>query len=381
MESPRTVAKSRAFVIAGFVAAGLGISNPASAQNVQDLKTYSPLVLNSRGSFYVGGETVYSDNLWPSSPPLTGEHRINQMYVDYMIPVSRNKVPVVFVHGGGLSGKTWGTTPDGRMGWDEYFVRKGYPTYVVDQVGRGRSGFDHTNTNKVWQGLLPPKSMFAFFTLGYSLRWEAFRVGPEYGTPFSNTKFPYKYFAQLDDSAVPDNTIPTIVMPADSPTVNNLATLGESLKGAVLIGHSQGGRAPLDAALANPGAVAGAVVTEPGGCRAASVDAQLPSPDPIYTNKEISKLARTTPVLVLFGDTLGNEDWKARLDDCKKLVRRLKDAGGNATMLYLPNQGVLGNSHMFMIDENNRQVADLLMKWIKANVRKRSADLAQKGQE
>ena len=44
------------------------------------------------------------------------------------------------LHGATLTGKSWETTPDGRMGWDEYFVRKGHPVYVPDQVGRGRSG-------------------------------------------------------------------------------------------------------------------------------------------------------------------------------------------------------------------------------------------------
>src|SRR5262249_57032680 len=34
------------------------------------------------------------------------------------------------------------STPGGREGWAPYFVRNGISTYIVDQSGRGRSGFD-----------------------------------------------------------------------------------------------------------------------------------------------------------------------------------------------------------------------------------------------
>ena len=40
-----------------------------------------------------------------------------------------------------------GDDPDGRMGWDEYFVRNGHPTYVIDQVWRGRSAADPSLTS------------------------------------------------------------------------------------------------------------------------------------------------------------------------------------------------------------------------------------------
>ena len=36
---------------------------------------------------------------------------------------------------------TYTGTPDGREGWAQYFVRRGYAVYVVDQPGRGRSGY------------------------------------------------------------------------------------------------------------------------------------------------------------------------------------------------------------------------------------------------
>jgi len=70
----------------------------------------------------------------------SGTITIDQMYVRYQVPVGELGVPITLIHGCCLTGKTWETTPDGRMGWDEYFVRHSHPTYVIDQVWRGAFG-------------------------------------------------------------------------------------------------------------------------------------------------------------------------------------------------------------------------------------------------
>jgi len=44
-------------------------------------------------------------------------------------------------HGGGLTGVTYETTPDGREGWLNYFLRKGWSVYNSDAVERGRAGW------------------------------------------------------------------------------------------------------------------------------------------------------------------------------------------------------------------------------------------------
>src|SRR5580692_585768 len=100
-------------------------------------KQSKPLVLEEQGSFFVGGETkTLPTPPPPATPPAPGrppslgggDITINHMYVQYQIPVNGSRhVPVVMVHGCCLSSKTWETTPDGRMGWNEYFVRKDRP--------------------------------------------------------------------------------------------------------------------------------------------------------------------------------------------------------------------------------------------------------------
>jgi hypothetical protein len=148
--------------LTGFILAGiLGMPMSADAQSFADLRAPdSPLVLQALGSFYVGGRTVSASTtaigLYRGGPML-----VDQMYVQYMIPLEHTKPPIVTIHGATLTGKTYETTPDGRIGWYEYFARRGFPSYVVDQVGRARSGFDQTPFNDVRSGVAAPASQRA----------------------------------------------------------------------------------------------------------------------------------------------------------------------------------------------------------------------------
>lgn len=38
------------------------------------------------------------------------------------------------------------------------------------------------------------------------------------------------------------------------------------------------------------------------------------------------------------------------------------------TFLHLPDIGIHGNMHMFMLDKNNLQIADVLLDWIDTHV-------------
>ena len=42
----------------------------------------------------------------------------------------------------------------------------------------------------------------------------------------------------------------------------------------------------------------------------------------------------------------------------------LRAAGGSVDLVDLPAFGIMGNSHMVMIDKNNGEVADLIAKWL-----------------
>jgi pimeloyl-ACP methyl ester carboxylesterase len=332
----------------------------ATPQALADVKMPdTPLVLKAQGSFFVGGETVEQTqgqlgNLGPG-----GHITINQMYVRFMVPQGgEGNVPVVMVHGATLTGKSWETTPDGRMGWDEYFVRKGHPVYVPDQVGRGRSGFNQAVSNDVRAGTAPAGSLPPWLRFSDEGVWPNFRFGAKPGEPFPDTQFPMAAVGELSKQAVPDMSFG---FPQPNPNWKALAGLAGQLKGAVLMGHSQSGSFPLEAALINPTAAKGLVLVEPGRC-------------PAYTDEQIETLAGV-PVLVVFGDhretatglpTLPT--WQQRFEMCQAMIGRLKAVGGRAEMLAPPDRGIKGNSHMIMQDRNHLQIADLILEWIGANV-------------
>src|SRR5712692_3182413 len=111
-----------------------------------------PLVIEDQGSFFIGGVpkvTLYATVPAPGAPnpgPVPNQITIGQMYVQFQIPErkKRNMPPVIMVHGSSHTAACLESTPDGREGWYPYFVRKGISTYLVDQAGRGRSGFDES---------------------------------------------------------------------------------------------------------------------------------------------------------------------------------------------------------------------------------------------
>ena len=312
-----------------------------------------PLVLQSVGSFFTGGRAV-ARTAAEAGIYGGGSQTVDQMYVQYMIPEVPAKPPVVMIHGSILSGKTYETTPDGRMGWYEYFVRKGYPSYVVDQVGRGRSGFDQASFNNVQAGNVAPDTQPVFRRGAREVAWVRFRIGPAAGVKFDDTQFPVEAADEFAKQTVPDLSQS---LPKSDPNYTALSELTRKLDGAVLVGHSQSGRYPLETALLDPRGIKALVAIEPPGCNA-----------DLYSDDQIAKLAKF-PILIVFGDHLETPqsfgpNWFPFFKDCESFVARVNAAQGNARMLHAPDLGISGNSHMLMQDRNNLQIADLIMRWI-----------------
>jgi pimeloyl-ACP methyl ester carboxylesterase len=357
----------RSAILAAVALAGvLGRPVSAVAQAIKDVQTPdTPLVLKAQGSFFVGGEKAEQTQGELGDLGPGGHITVNQMYVRYMVPEGGDgNVPVVMVHGATLTGKSWETTPDGRMGWDEYFVRKGHPVYVPDQVGRGRSGFNQAVFNNVRADSAPAGSLPRWLRFSDEVVWPNFRFGSKPGVPYPDSQFPVSAVDELSKQGVPDVSFGGL--PTPNPTLKALSDLASQVNGAVLMGHSQSGPFPLAAALLNPTVAKGLVLVEPGRCPAN------------YTDEQIKTLA-TLPILVLFGDHRDTPtgigtlpSWQISFDSCQALIGRLKAAGGQAQMLNPPDRGIRGNSHMIMQDKNSLQIADLILQWIDERVRKRS---------
>ena len=101
-----------------------------------------PLVIAEQGVFAAGGTVKqnpgkFDPYKWNAEgQTLHGDHA----RVFYQIPENAKKLPLVFLHGAGQSMATWQTTPDGREGFQNIFLRRGFPVYLLDQPRRGQAG-------------------------------------------------------------------------------------------------------------------------------------------------------------------------------------------------------------------------------------------------
>ena len=381
MENKKTIFARRMIGRSAILLSLTFMSAVAGAQEFSDLKSSPPLTLKGEGSFFVGGTTHVIDPKYISPSTFSadsGNSMINQMYVQYQIPQNAiDQYPIVFVHGCCLTSKTWETTPDGRMGWYEYFTRKGFKTYMGEQVGRGRSGFDALNYQKVLTGDLPRSKNPAILIATDKFAWSVFRWGDfDSKTPFKDERFPmqtvgvgknstltfYKQVIPDLNSTLSEAASPTCAdgncTPADpnAPfnTPDNMALLSQQLEGAILVGHSQSSGYPTMAAL-RPGSNVKGIIQLETGCFSNLTSANI-------------QVLKNIPILIMVGDHFTTPQPPAT---CVTMQKQIKEAGGDMTFVALPDIGIHGNSHMFMQDNNNLQIADLIIKWISNHIKYR----------
>ena len=312
-----------------------------------------PLVLAEQGSFYVGGEIVTSEAIAGAGPgPVAGQISINHMYVQYQIPQhTRYRYPVIMVHGGGHTGKTYETTPDGREGWYTVFARRGFAPYVVDDPNRGRSCCDPTQIHLVRLGLAAPSTLPSTNIYSKETAWSTFRFGPGYPDTYGGSKFPFEAIDQYAPQWVFTYRDPEEL---DKITAGIVALL-DSIGPAILLTHSQSGNLGLRAAFERPHLVKAYIAVEP---------AAFVIPEG-HTVAEIQDV----PVFTVFGDNIETTSfWVDVLASTRGVVDQLNEAGGDGSVLVLPDIGITGNTHMMMMDRNNQRIARLIIQWIQEHV-------------
>lgn len=310
------------------------------------------LVLAKRSSFFVGGKTIASTTLstgamFPDSGTVTTE----QMYVSQMVPSSQSGLPMVFIHGCCLTGKTWESTPDWRAGWDEVFVRAGHPTYVVDQVSRGRSASNTTNVTAVKLAKMAPSNLEAVFLASRESAWQIFRFGPKYPEQYRDTNFPMESIEEFWKQMVPDWNFsfgPT------NPNVENLALLAERAGRSILVSHSQSGIYPFLVARDHKAPIAAIVAVEPGSC-----------PDSTWRLEALKGI----PILILWGEH--NEEskfWAPRMQQCREFAQRAAREALQVDFVMLKDVGFPNASHMLMQDRNSHEIARWIDAWLARSV-------------
>lgn len=338
-----------------------------NVENTKDANDQKSLVIEKQGSFAVGGTMVtapgnfeVANALKPDGQTLHGDHA----YVFYQVPPKAHKFPLVFLHGAGQSKKTWESTPDGRDGFQNIFLRKGYGVYLLDQPRRGEAG--KSTVDATVKATADEQFWFTQFRIGNY---------PDY---FPNVQFP-KDEASLEQF-YRQMTPNTGAFDANVVT-DAVSQLFDKIGDGVLITHSQGCGVGWLTAIKND-KVKAVVAYEP---YSGFVFPQGELPQPINSTglfgalsgveiplADFEKLTKK-PIVIYYGDNIAKEPtkvwnkdhWRSGLEMAKLWAEAINKHGGDAKVVHMPEIGINGNTHFIMSDLNNVQIADLMADWLK----------------
>ena len=361
-----------------------------SAASASDAAPFKPS--QTHGYFFVGGRYAGANGKTLA---------LGQMFVEYRAPERITQPdPIVLVHGTAQTGTNFLGTPDGRPGWADRFAAKGFAVYVVDQVGRGRSGGDSESYGPYAK--LPVEDLESVFTgQERSALYPQAKLHSQWpGGPGvrGNAAFDQFYLSQVPyiASALKSEEL---VDPA-------LIALLEKIGPAILLTHSQAGVFGWAVSDQRPDLVKAHVAVEPNGPTfydirfkggtdwyervgdararpygitrvplhfepALSGPADLTvvqadaaaSPDKIRCwlqaepARALPNLARVPAVIVT-----AEASFRATMDDCTAAF--LAQAGAKPDRLVLAEHGLHGNGHMMMLEANSDAVADAIIGWI-----------------
>jgi pimeloyl-ACP methyl ester carboxylesterase len=376
-------------IVSAFVIAGTQLR----AQEGTSDSPSSPLVIAKQGYFFAGGSYYNAAD---------GQFMSGQMYVEFQIPQRlKHAYPIVLIHGGGLTGTYMMGTPDGREGWNSFFLRQGYAVYVVDQTGRGKSAYHADAYGPLSRGN----------ALGIQQRFTAFELYNMWPRAHLHTQWPgpgligdpiFDQFYASEVEGIASSTVQQGTIQAAA------AALLDRIGPAIILTHSQSGPYGWLITDARPALVKGLLQVEPSGPPLTSVTFLGP-PDwfkdgpvqaawgitaipmtyspaitdpsqltlvkqPVADNPDVVRCWRQaeparqlpnlkhTPILIVTSDA----GYHSAYDHCT--AEYLTQAGVKNTHVYLGDVGITGNGHMMMLEKNNQAIAAFMANWLEENV-------------
>lgn len=359
------------------------------AKERQDKKTTSrsdgrvpvsaPLAIARQGYFYVGGK-------YDSS----AERMFGQMYVQFQIPApeDQDRIPVIMVHGGRQQSTCFAGTPDGRPGWADYFLQHGWPVYLVDQPGRGRSPYD----DEEYGDRNPPDIKFledTFTATAGTGQWPQAKLHTQWPGTGRRGDPAFDQFLASQFDGMADR------VRQETYTTAALVALLDRIGPAALVTHSQSGPHGWRVADARPDLVKAVIAVEPHGpafydetntfieqpwgiCRGPltfdppatessqiEIEQQAEADAPglfrcwrqTEPPRQLPNLAGI-PILIASGEA----SFRAQFDHCTSQF--LTQAGVENEHLRLETVGIHGNGHMMMLEKNNGEIAEVLITWL-----------------
>lgn len=334
--------------------------------------------VEKRAVFYVGGHYAGED----------GRHFMaDQMFVEAYLPKEvRHPYPVIMIAGAGQTNMNWLSTPDGRMGWADYFVSRGYCVYLAEQPARGRSP-QHPSVNGT-TSFHAVEVIQNRFTTGEGT-WPQAKLHTQW--PDDGSSWEDETFRQFVSSQAE-------YLPSNKESEKLVLEAGKELLKltgpAVLLTHSQAGLFGWLLADACPELVKAVIAAEPFGPPFSNdvktpaaksfgiadlplhydppvekpedfelelLPAQEPGQKDGWVMKEPArKLVNLSgiPILILTGEA----SYHAQYDHLTSYV--LKQAGVAHDYVPLQTVGIRGNSHFLMLEKNNLEIAAYIIDWL-----------------
>ena len=342
------------------------VSLLASSLAIADAsKKIAPLVIQEQGSFTAGGTVITSPGEFdPKNLSAIGGQTLHgdHVYAFYQIPENPRKLPLVLWHGFGQFSKTWETTADGREGFQNIFLRRGFAVYVIDQPRRGNAG--RSAVSSAINAVPDEQKWFNIFRVGV---WPEFFPGVQFSQEPETLN---QYFRQM----TPDTGPIDIAVNGDAVTA-----LFNKIGPGVLVTHSHSGGMGWATVLKSD-KIRGVVSYEPGS-GFIFPEGEVPPPmassgGPLKAESvpltDFMKLTKI-PIIIYYGDNIpakpmdnpGQDQWRIRLDMAKLWAEAVNRHGGDATVVHLPEIGIHGNTHFSFSDLNNLEIADLMDEFLK----------------
>lgn len=331
-----------------------------------------------------------------------GQAMVGQAHVMVLTPtVRKHPTPLVFIPGAGQTITNFLSTPDGRPGWAKWFVERGWAVYLMDQPGRGASGYDRETYGPAERR--PPPFVMQRFTAtqafdakpGEPPGWPQAKLHDQWpgtGGP-GDPVFDQFYASQVESAA--GGVSAKLVAEAG-------AALLDKIGPAIVVTHSQAGAFGWSIGEARPARVRAIVALEPSG--PPFFGAPPPwgdsSPDklarpwgltttplaydpPLADPKDLTRVQDASPeapdrvrcwmqgaparrlvnlshfpVLVLVSEA----SYHAGYDHCT--ARYLNQAGVKTDLLRLEDVGLHGDGHMLMLEKHSAQIAAEIADWL-----------------
>lgn len=275
-------------------------------------------------------------------------------YVEWFIPVTARDVSVTFVHGGGGQGSEFLRTPDGRPGWAHAFLQAGFPVYILDRPGHGRSQW-----NEAALGASLPLP-------DYETLYPRFVEPARHGLwleAAKHTQWPSDDPQAGDRFMASQGTMANSLMAAQRHSESIAAELFSLTSDTVLISHSAGGPCGWAMAAIGGARVKAIIAVEPQG------EPGLAHPQGTFANGLCTAefvgahdpYAR--PITFVTGDASWMRGMNARASEY------LREQGYDVTHLWLEQHGIHGNGHMLISEKNSDEIAALLINCIDSRLK------------